>query len=153
MNKWIYLSYSLNRRTPAYGGGESIKIYHEKSIEKGDSCNTSYWSLSNHLGTHIDFPKHFVQSGKTPCDYDPEFWIFHSPFVLDISPVELDGSIIGPGDMDLCVVPNNIDILIIKTGFCHLREKDIYWKKNPGFAPALAIFFAQALSTSQSVWL
>jgi kynurenine formamidase len=80
LNKWVYLSYPLNCETPAYGGGDSLKIQHEKSIEKGDSCNTQHWSLSNHMGTHIDFPRHFVQAGKTSEDYGPEFWIFHSPF-------------------------------------------------------------------------
>lgn len=137
ISKWIYLSYSLNAETPVYGGGNSIKIRQEKSIEKGDLCNSSYWSLSNHLGTHIDFPRHFVQAGKTSGDYGPEFWIFYSPFILDISLVE-PGFIVEPEAVDLDAVPNNIDMLVIKTGFCRLREKDIYWKKNPGFAPGLA---------------
>ncbi len=139
MDKWIYFSYLLNRETPAYGGGDTIKIRQEKSIEKGDSCNTQYWSLSNHLGTHIDFPRHFVQAGKTLGDYSPEFWIFHSPFILDISTVEPE-VIIEPEAVDMNAVPDNIDMLVIKTGFCHLREKDIYWKNNPGFAPGLAVF-------------
>lgn len=142
MNKWVYLSYPLNCETPAYGGGDSIKIQQEKSIGKGDSCNTLYWSLSNHIGTHIDFPIHFVQNGKTSCDYRPEFWIFYSPFILDISLVE-PGFIIEPEAVVLDAVPNNIDMLVIKTGFCRLREKDIYWKKNPGFAPGLAAFLRE----------
>lgn len=139
MSKWVYLSYPLSRKTPAYGGGDTIKIYHEKSIEKGDSCNTQYWSLSNHLGTHIDFPRHFVQAGKTSGDYSPEFWIFHSPFILDIATVEPE-VILEPEDVDMDAVPDNIDILVIKTGFCHLREKDIYWENNSGFAPGMATF-------------
>jgi len=139
MSKWIYLSYPLSRKTPAYGGGDTIKIRQEKSIEKGDSCNTSYWSLSNHLSTHIDFPRHFARAGKTSSDYRPEFWIFHSPFILDISTVE-PGVIIELEAVDVDTVPDNTDLLVIKTGFCHLRKKDIYWKNNPGFAPALAVF-------------
>ena len=139
MSKWIYLSYPLNCETPAYGGGDSLKIQQEKSIEKGDSCNTLYWSLSNHLGTHIDFPRHFVRAGKTSDAYDPEFWIFRSPFIIDVSLVE-PGLIIEPEAIDIDAVPDNIDMLVIKTGFCRLREKDVYWKKNPGFAPGLAAF-------------
>ncbi len=139
ISKWIHLSYPLNCETPAYGGGDSLKLQHEKSIEDGDSCNTSYWSLSNHLGTHIDFPRHFARAGKTSDDYNPEFWIFHSPFILDISTVE-PGVIIEPEAVDMNIVPDNTDILVIKTGFCHLREKNIYWENNPGFAPRLAAF-------------
>jgi kynurenine formamidase len=105
MSKCVYLSYPLSRKTPAYGGGDSLKVWQEKSIEKGDSCNTQYWSLSNHLGTHIDFPRHFVQAGKTSGDYNPEFWVFHSPFILDISPVE-SGLILGPEAVDVNAVPD-----------------------------------------------
>jgi len=137
MSKWVYLSYPLSRKTPAYGGEDSLKIQKKKSIERGDTCDTLYWSLSNHLGTHIDFPGHFVQAGKTSGDYNPEFWIFHFPFILDISPVE-PGFIIAPETIDIDAVPSNIDIFVIKTGFCHLREKDIYWKNNPGLAPCMA---------------
>ena len=139
MSKWVYLSYPLSRKTPAYGGGDSIKIRQEKNIEHGDSCNTQHWSLSNHLGTHIDFPRHFVQAGKTSNDYSPEFWIFHSPFILVISAVE-PGVIIEPDAVDMDTVPDDTDLLVIKTGFCHFREKNIYWKNNPGFASALAFF-------------
>jgi arylformamidase len=137
MNKWIYISYPLSNKTPVYGGGDSLKIQQEKSIEKGDSCNTLYLSLSNHVGTHIDFPKHFIQTGKTSSDYHPEFWIFYCPFILDISPVN-PGMIIEKEKIGLDTVPENIDMLVIKTGLCHLRDKDTYWKNNPGFAPGLA---------------
>jgi len=139
MSKWVYLSYPLSQKTPAYGGGDTIKIRQEKSIEMGNSCNTSYWSLPNHLGTHIDFPRHFVQAGKTSRDYNPDFWIFHSPFILDISNVE-PGIIIEPAAIDMNTVPENTDMLVIKTGFGRLRGKDLYWKNNPGFTPRLPVF-------------
>lgn len=116
MSKCLYLSYPLNRKTPAYGGGDSLKIQQEKRIEKGDSCNTKYWSLSNHLDTHIDYPGHFVQAGKTSSDYCPDFWNFHSPFILDISPVE-PGLILRPETMEMDALPNTIDMLVIKTGY------------------------------------
>ena len=91
------------------------------------------------MGTHIDFPRHFVQAGKTSSDYHPEFWNFHFPFIIDISPVD-PGVIIEPEAVDIDAVPNNIDMLMIKTGFYCLREKDIYWANNPGFAPDMAVF-------------
>jgi len=142
MNKWIYLSHPLNSKTPAYGGEDSLKIQRKKSIEKGDSCNTQHWSLSNHLGTHIDFPRHFWNDGKTINDYPPEFWIFNFPFVIDISPVESDLMIL-PRDVPFHDVPKNMDILIIKTGFSLLRGKDVYFKKNPGFTPQMAVFLRE----------
>jgi arylformamidase len=139
MSKWIYLSYPLSFKTPAFGNEDSLKIQHKKSMEKSDSCNTQYWSLSNHLGTHIDCPRHFVSHGKTLSDYSPDFWIFYYPFIIDISPVEPD-LIIQTKDIPLNDTPENMDMLIIKTGFSLLRGKDIYYKNNPGFAPELAVF-------------
>jgi kynurenine formamidase len=143
MSKWIYLSYPLNRITPAYGGGDTIKIRQEKNMETGASCNTQHWSSSNHLGTHIDFPKHFARGGATSSSYNPGFWIFDAPFILEISTVE-PGVIIEPEALEMDIVPDDTDILIIKTGFCHLRDKDIYWKNNPGFDPAFAIFLRKS---------
>ncbi len=137
MDKWIYLSYPLGLRTPAYGGGNSLEIRHEKSLEKGDTCNSSCWCLPNHLGTHIDFPGHFVETGKTSDDYFADHWFFCTPIILDISSIEPD-FIIKPEDLDLDAVDDNVDILIIKTGFSRRREDEVYWKRNPGFASCLA---------------
>lgn len=35
------------------------------SIEEGDSCNLSAFSMCAHNGTHIDAPFHFIKDGKT----------------------------------------------------------------------------------------
>jgi arylformamidase len=142
MNKWIYLSYPLSIKTPAYGDENGFKFQWGKSIEKGDSCNTQYWYLPNHLGTHIDFPKHFVRDGKTARDYPAEFWVFHSPFMVDISPVA-HGSIIQLENIPFMRVPENTDLLIVKTGFFLLRGENVYHKDNPGFAPGLAVFLRE----------
>ena len=145
MNKWIYLSYKLNSVSPAYGGGASFNIRKEKLIKKGNSCNTQYWCFPNHLGTHIDFPKHFVREGKTACDYPAAFWVFDFPFVVDISPVPND-SIIQMEDIPLMNIPEKTDLLIIKTGFSFLRGENIYCKNNPGFVPELAAFLRKRFS-------
>lgn len=35
------------------------------SIEKGDSCNLTAFSMCAHNGTHVDAPFHFINEGKT----------------------------------------------------------------------------------------
>jgi len=137
MNNWVYLSYPLSEETPAYGGGESITIEHGKNMNNGDSCNTSQWCFSSHLGTHLDFPKHFSRNGMSASDFHAEYWIFNTPFLIDISPVR-PGSLIHPSDINLSSVPKDIDLLLIKTGFCNYRSEEIYWKQNPGFSPQFA---------------
>lgn len=39
------------------------------SFDKGDICNLLHIHMSNHVGTHIDFPAHFIQGGKTSADF------------------------------------------------------------------------------------
>ncbi|MGB9498883.1 MAG: cyclase family protein [Dissulfuribacterales bacterium] len=137
MAKWIYLSYPINSQTPAYGGSEGFILAHDKVMEKGDSCNTSQWSLSNHLGTYIDFPKHFVRGGKCLTDYPADFWAFTAPAILGIASVE-PSSIIQPQELDIDSISRDVDLLLVKTGFCDYRSQEIYWRQNPGFAPGVA---------------
>ncbi len=144
MGRWIYLSYPLSPDTPAYGGEDSLKISHGKSMVKGDSCNTSYWSLSNHLGTHIDCPRHFVGNSKSVDNYSPGFWVFHCPQILDISPTK-PGSLIGPHDIKMDGVSKECDLLLIKTNFCSMRDREVYWRKNPGIEPDVAPFLRENL--------
>ena len=35
------------------------------SMEKGDACNLTAFSMCAHNGTHVDAPFHFYQEGKT----------------------------------------------------------------------------------------
>jgi len=144
MYPWEFLSFPLSPDTPAYGGGTSFAVSDSKRMEKGDSCNSAFWSFPNHLGTHVDFPRHFVTDGKTASDYTSDFWIFHSPFLIDISPVE-PGTMIHSTDVRVESIPDDTDLLLIKTGFCDLRSDVVFWKENPGFSPELAGSFRKSL--------
>lgn len=48
-----------------YPGDPAPERFRLSSIEKGDSCNLTAFSMCAHNGTHIDAPYHFVDSGKT----------------------------------------------------------------------------------------
>ena len=135
----------MSTETPAYGGGKSLKSESVKDIEKGDSSNSLCWSFSNHLGTHIDFPSHFVNEGHTVSDYHPDFWIFQHPFLVDLSPVG-PGTIISTENCNYNRIPVETDLILIKTGFCNLRNKAVYWKNNPGVSPELAFVLRENFS-------
>jgi len=45
------------------------------SCAHGDSCSLCTISMSNHLGTHIDFPAHFIPDGKTSSDFELSYFI------------------------------------------------------------------------------
>lgn len=150
MENWIYLSHPLSDDAPGYGGQKIFSSQPDKEIRKGDSCNTSIWKLSNHSGTHIDFPRHFFDRGNTMGDYKAGFFIFERVFVADISVVE-PGMIIGSDDLNLANAPNGIELLFIKTGFGKYRGQPVYWQKNPGFHPDLAEYLRKAFPKLRAI--
>jgi kynurenine formamidase len=141
--RWIYLSHALGQKTPAYGGGEGFYKTIAKSMAKGDSCNTERWTFSNHLGTHTDFPRHFTAHGRTIDDYPLSFFMFSRIGFADMGQVA-GGRIISRQDLEPMVLPEDIEILLIKTGFSHKRSLPAYWQENPGFSPDLADWLREA---------
>lgn len=134
MSRYVYLSYTISETTPLYGGAKALSIARDKAIQNGDSSNTLKLSMPNHSGTHIDFPYHFGEHGKTLNDYPAEFWLFSRPYVLDCPAAE--GETVLPVALD--DIPEGTDFLIIRTGFYKRRAEDVYWHNNPGLSPELA---------------
>ncbi len=131
----IFLSYSLSVNSPSYGDRTVFKRKLTSSINKGANANSEQWQFSNHLGTHVDAPKHFFENGKALDEYPPDFWFFEKPFLLDI-PNE-NGSLIDV-DAGFNTVPKDSEILLLKTGFHKFRGETKYWAENPGLTPGVA---------------
>ena len=55
----ILLSHNLNKSTPEYANGDSLKIFSICSMSNDDSCNKMGLSLDLYTGTHEDFSRHF----------------------------------------------------------------------------------------------
>lgn len=53
-----------------YPGDPSLVVEPISTIGKGCCFQLSKISMSNHLGTHIDFPAHVIEGEKTSDDYD-----------------------------------------------------------------------------------
>jgi len=135
-SQYVYLSYFMDKNTPLYGGGKGISIAPDRSISNGDTANTKQLAFQNHSGTHIDFPNHFFEVGKTSESYSADQWIFRKPFMVQRAADE--NEIICLSEEELNKVPQDTDFLIVKTGFGKFRTEEKYWKYNPGFAPELA---------------
>tara|TARA_B100000959_G_scaffold123511_1_gene129595 strand:- start:506 stop:1168 length:663 start_codon:yes stop_codon:yes gene_type:complete len=145
-----FLSHPLSPATPAYGGGSGMTIETTSTIAQGDSSNTQRWTLSNHLGTHVDAPRHFVESGKNLDDYDASFWRFTHPCLVDIP--AMAGELLGPDQLrgKFC---NDCDLLLIRTGFEDRRNTESYWSENPGLHPDLADWLRENHGTVRAVGL
>jgi len=135
--QWVYLSYPLHPEAPFYGGEKGFSQHRVKQMDRGDSCNTQQWRLSNHAGTHIDFPYHFSPNGKTSDEYQAEFWIFEKICVIHLENVE-PGTIITKDVLDVTSIPFDTELILLKTGYCDRRDSYTYWRSNPGLSPDLA---------------
>jgi kynurenine formamidase len=130
----MFLSYFLNKDTPTYGGINGTIVFDNvKSISRGDSSNNSKFEFPAHVGTHIDFPYHFSNKGKKCSDYPASFWIFNEIGFLNCSIDEVENRI--------NKIPNNIEILIVKTGFGAKRKSPDYWAIQPVIPSKLASLF------------
>lgn len=120
----IFLSFPLNQDTPAYGGETGSVVFERiRSIEKGDTSNNLLLRFPNHIGTHIDFPFHFDNNGKTSDAYSADFWIFKQVGFIACTITELPKKI--------SELPGDIEILIVRTGFGKMRGQNIYWAEQP----------------------
>jgi len=131
MKSFVFLSHVLSGATPLYGGKEKLIFTSLKSIAAGDRTNSTFLSLTNHAGTHVDFPRHVSGGGKSLNDYPPEFWIFSNPFVISC-PTGAGEEIRFEDSLD--TVPPTTDFLIVKTGFQAFRDDERYWRQNPRMA-------------------
>jgi kynurenine formamidase len=131
-----FLSYSLDEKTPTYGNGVHFKRVLDKCIEHGASCNQMTFSVSNHVGTHLDCPFHFDQEGLKVTDYAASFWECQNISLIETSAYDL---LIDLEKYESQIKPNS-DIVLVKTGFCNKRDQEIYWSANPGIAAKSADF-------------
>lgn len=131
MKRYIKLSYNIGVDTPLYPETPPVIIEKVKEISKGNSCNTSIINISSHTGTHIDVPRHFIDSGRAISDYSLEEFFFIRPLLIDC-PKGID-EIIEIDDMTLLVDSPQTDILLIRTGFQEYRNRDVntYCFRNP----------------------
>ena len=127
----LSLSYELENSTPAYGGEKkAFQKVIRKSIELGDNTNNSYLKFNNHVGTHIDFPYHFSENGKKSSDYSSDFWVAKNVGFIEC---ELDDI-----EKNIKCLNNNIEFLILKTGFYKFRNDERYWKDQPVIKASIA---------------
>jgi arylformamidase len=126
----IWLSHPLSQNTPAYANGKGLEVAPSKQLCEGDSCNQLYFAMSNHLGTHVDAPKHFVEAGMSVTDYAAKDWVFDRPFLIDVPTAP--GETLSAAAIDRVVgLANDADLLLIRTGFEQYRSSSPYWQESP----------------------
>jgi kynurenine formamidase len=142
------ISYPLSPRSPAYPGTPDISRADGKSIDKGDSANTSLLTLSTHAGTHIDAPRHFCHGGKTTREV-----LFDQLTVFPVYSVDIPvkpGAAIRIADLEhyAAKIPDAKGLLI-RTGMFRIRasEPNRYCNDHPWIHPEVPAFLRAACPT------
>ena len=133
--KIISLSHWIDENTPSFGNKGGFLRKSISSISKGRNSNSEYWELNNHIGTHIDFPMHFDDSGKSSSDYEQPFFIFNKIGIVYFDKVVKPNQLINYELLSekLEKLSADTQIILIKTGFEKFRNSNIYWENNPSF--------------------
>jgi len=128
----ILLSHIIDSETPTYGNRDTLIIEDVSRISDGASANSSKWTFtSNHLGTHIDMPKHLYEDGQALTDVPIGFWFSDSVQLID---VVCDRAQLLEMDHLYDKVNVQTEVLLIRTGYEKYRNTDKYWNDNPGLA-------------------
>jgi arylformamidase len=138
------ISYTITSQSPLYPGTPPVSCQEIKSIQKGDSANTSLLSMSTHTGTHIDVPRHFCPEGKSVRDLVGE--------MLDLAPVYCIDVEVRPNDH--VGVPDIRPFigqlrgaagLLIRTGMYRVRASDpaMYCTSHPWIHPDVPRFLRE----------
>ena len=129
-----WMSHALSPDTPTYRNNTetSFRFLDRRLISCGDSCSQFVFQTSNHTGTHVDLPAHFIEHGKTLDSYEPSDWVFKSPLLIDVS-AKPGENITSNKLRQLIDHGFNPDILLLRTGFEKYRDRDEYWKNSPVF--------------------
>ncbi len=138
MSNYILLSHIISSNTPSYGNRDNVEIKSKSSIENGETANTSTWIFSNnHIGTHIDVPKHFSNDGIKTFEISISDYFFNKVELVEIPCIE--GRLINNEDFSKFEnIDIDVELILIKTGFENFRKEEKYWNDNPGLAPELA---------------
>lgn len=74
MAKTLYdLTAEISDKTVVYPGDPCFKKESISSLETGQKFGLCHMHLGNHTGTHVDFPAHTVQGGKTSSDFPIQY--------------------------------------------------------------------------------
>lgn len=149
---WIWISHPLSAETPVYRGGAQPQIAAETRIADGQSSNTLRFSMTNHMGSHVDAPLHFLEGGATVDSYAPGDWIFARPLLID---VPCTRAIVLEPKSVLHLLPDgrDADLLLMRTGMGALRDKASYWQSYPGWSSELAEALIRRCPTLRAIGL
>ncbi|MEE8523490.1 MAG: cyclase family protein, partial [Thermoanaerobaculia bacterium] len=137
----IDLSQPLNQECPFWPYYPPFEVkYIKRKAEHG--VNAQYIQTSNHMGTHLDAPRHFVTSGMT-IDEIPLEWLCGPGVIVDLRDEMDDLAAYTPEMIEARVEVREGDLLILHTGwhrhaqFGAEPDEEKYIHVHPGAHPKM----------------
>lgn len=151
MNQYVLLSHIIRQDMPSYGNRDKVIIRVNSCIRGGETANSSCWIFSNnHIGTHIDVPRHFSDEGMRTFDYEIGDYVFNHPYLLDLQ-CEFS-HLICEEDLKNAAIPEDVDLLLFRTGMEKYRTiSDAYWNCNPGISSDLPVYLREKYSNLRCI--
>ena len=115
------ISVSISNNMPVYPGDQTVDITPLNCISEGADANVSMIKMGSHTGTHVDPPKHFIDSGLT-VDKLPLDVLVGECMVCEIP----ESSVIGIAELEAANIPPGTERILFKTKNSNLWDK-------PGF--------------------
>ncbi|MGH7545436.1 MAG: arylformamidase [Gemmatimonadota bacterium] len=107
--RWYDISRPLERRTTAWPGDTPYSLDWTMRIAHGASVNVSRWTLSPHVGTHVDAPLHYREGGATPADLPLDLFVGEALVVDARDEDRLDEETLAR------LVPARVERLLVRT--------------------------------------
>ena len=135
------LSQPLNQEVPFWPYYPPFEVkYIKRKAEHG--VNAQYIMTSNHMGTHLDAPRHFVTAGMT-IDEIPLEWLYGTSVIVDLRDAMGELELYTPAMIEERVEVRRGDRLILHTGwhrhsqFGAEPDEEKYIHRHPGAHPDL----------------
>jgi len=135
------ISYPLSSKSPLYLGTPPLAFHPIKSMELGDSSDTTAITVSSHSGSHIDAPRHFCHHGKTVKDIIAGSIIFAPVYCITIN--RTSDNPIRARDFEIGISScEDAAGIFIRTGMYSLRDMDSirYCSRHPWIHPEVPPF-------------
>lgn len=134
--KAVDLSQSLNQEVASWPYYPPFEVkYIKRKAEHG--VNAQYIQTSNHMGTHLDAPRHFVTAGMT-IDEIPMEWLYGPGVIVNLADELDDLDVYTPKMIEDRVEVRDGDLLILHTGWHRYAQfgsdpdEERYIHRHPG---------------------
>lgn len=131
--KYYDLTAKISQKTTVFPGDPEFKIETICSLDKGAMFNLCHMHIGNHTGTHIDFPAHVIEKGKTSSDFPIESLI-GSGLIIKVPDSEI--SITKKFVEEQPILRN--DFVFFKTANSNLSKQDKFTRKYVFIEPEAA---------------